>query len=221
VTGRTRRLASGRGNGVRLDVVTAIVGLTGGIASGKSSVASILRAEGVVIVDADEVAREVVAKGSPGLSAVVEAFGPHILGPGGELDRKALGARVFADAEARRQLEAITHPRIFARSMEKLGAVAASGAPYGMYDAALLVENGSHRMMQALVVVAAPRALQRARIVARDGLTEAEADARIDAQLPLEQKIAVADHVIWNDADLGTLRARTLDVHRRLTEQFA
>jgi dephospho-CoA kinase len=75
--------------------------------------------------------------------------------------------------------------------------------------------------MQALVVVAAPRALQRARIVARDGLTEAEADARIDAQLPLEQKIAVADHVIWNDADLGTLRARTLDVHRRLTEQFA
>jgi dephospho-CoA kinase len=201
--------------------VTAIVGLTGGIASGKSSVAAILRSEGVAIVDADEVAREIVAPGSAGLEAVVAAFGPEVLMPGGELDRRALGARVFADPAARRQLEAITHPRIFARSMEKLGAIAASGAPYGIYDAALLVENGSHRMMQALVVVAAPRALQRARIVARDGLSEAEADARIDAQLPLEQKIAVADHVIWNDADRGTLRARTLDVHRLLTERFA
>jgi dephospho-CoA kinase len=201
--------------------VTAIVGLTGGIASGKSSVAAILRTEGVVIVDADEIAREVVAPGSAGLAAVVQAFGTSILTAEGELDRKALGARVFADPAARKQLEAITHPRIFARSMEKLAAVAASGGPYGVYDAALLVENGSHRMMQALVVVAAARALQRARIVARDGLSEAEADARIDAQLPLERKIAVADHVIWNDADLDTLRARTLDVHRLLTERFA
>lgn len=207
--------------GVRLVSVTAIVGLTGGIASGKTSVAAVLREVGVAIVDADEVAREIVLPGSPGLAAVVEAFGPAILDAEGRLDRKALGARVFADPAARRQLEAITHPRIFARSMEKLGEVARSGVPYGVYDAALLVENGSHRMLDALVVVAAPRALQRARIVARDGLSEAEADARIDAQLPLEQKIAVADHVIWNDADLDTLRARTLAVHQALTQRFA
>lgn len=200
--------------------MTAIVGLTGGIASGKSSVAKILRGLGVSIVDADQVAREVVEPGTAGLSAIVEAFGSGVLGPDGALDRKALGALVFGDAEKRRVLESLTHPRIFARSMEKLGALAASGAVYGVYDAALLVENGSYKMMAALVVVAAPRALQRERIVLRDHLTEAEADARIDAQLPLEEKIAVADHVIWNDADLATLSERTISVHTRLLERF-
>jgi dephospho-CoA kinase len=167
------------------------------------------------------VAREVVAAGSPGLRAIVDAFGPDVLASDGTLDRKALGARVFADPAARRELEAITHPRIFARSMEKLGVVASSQAPYGVYDAALLVENGSYKMLQALVVVAAPRELQRARIVARDGLSAADADARIDAQLPLERKVAVADHVIWNDADLETLRQRTLAVHEALTRRFS
>ena len=93
--------------------------------------------------------------------------------------------------------------------------------PYGVYDAALLVENGSYKLMQALVVVSAPRAMQRARIVRRDGLTEAEADARIDAQLPLEKKIAVADHVIENDGDLDALRERTEAVHRALVARFA
>jgi dephospho-CoA kinase len=201
--------------------MTAIVGLTGGIASGKSSVARILSELGIAIVDADQVAREVVAQGSPGLAAVVEAFGPGVLGKDGALDRKALGALIFADADKRRLLESITHPRIFARSMERLAAVGASGAVYGIYDAALLVENGSYKMMQALVVVAAPRALQIARIIARDGLSEADAEARIDAQLPLEKKVEVADHVIWNDGDLGVLRERTLSVHTLLLERFA
>lgn len=200
--------------------MTAIVGLTGGIASGKSSVARILAAEGVAIVDADQVAREIVETGSPGLAAIVEAFGANVLTADGSLDRKALGAIVFADSSARRTLEAITHPRIFARSMEKLGLIAAGDAAYGIYDAALLVENQSYRMMAALVVVAAPRALQIARITLRDGLTEAEAEARIDAQLPLEQKVAVADHVIVNDGDMALLKERTLEVHARLTARF-
>ncbi len=200
--------------------MTAIVGLTGGIASGKSSVARILAAEGVAIVDADQVAREIVEAGSPGLAAIVEAFGADVLTADGSLDRKALGAIVFADPSARRTLEAITHPRIFARSMEKLGLIAAGDAAYGIYDAALLVENQSYRMMAALVVVAAPRALQIARITLRDGLTEAEAEARIDAQLPLEQKVAVADHVIVNDGDMALLKERTLEVHARLTARF-
>lgn len=201
--------------------MTAIVGLTGGIASGKSSVARILSELGVTVVDADQVAREVVAVGSPGLAAVVEAFGPEILGADGTLDRKALGAQIFADPEKRRLLESITHPRIFARSMERLAAVAASGAVYGVYDAALLVENGSYKMMQALVVVAAPRSLQVARIIARDGLSAAEAEARIDAQLPLEKKVEVADHVITNDGDLALLWERTSKVHTLLLERFA
>lgn len=201
--------------------MTAIVGLTGGIASGKSTVAEVLRGLGVAIVDADVVAREVVAPGTPGLAAIVEAFGAEVLDAAGALDRKALGARVFGDAAARRTLEAITHPRIFARSMEQLAHVAGSGAPYGVYDAALLVENGSYKMLQALVVVAAPPELQRARLVARDGLTPEEADARIAAQLPLERKIAVADHVIWNDADRDTLHARALAVHQALTSRFS
>lgn len=200
--------------------MTAIVGLTGGIASGKSSVAGILASFGVPVVDADRVAREVVAPGTPGLAAVVEAFGPGVLDEAGALDRKALGEIVFADPAKRRALESITHPRIFARSMEQLGAIAGSGVPYGVYDAALLVENGSYKLMQALVVVSAPRDVQRARIIERDRLTAAEADARIDAQLPLEKKVAVADHVIENDADLATLRARTEAVHRALLDRF-
>jgi len=200
--------------------MTAIVGLTGGIASGKSSVAQLLRDEGVAIVDADQVAREVVEAGSPGLAAVVEAFGGEVLAADGALDRKALGAIVFGDPAHRRVLESITHPRIFARSMEQLGRIAAGDAPYGLYDAALLVENGTHQMMAALVMVAAPRESQVRRIVARDGLTEAEANARIDAQLPLAEKIAVADYVIENDGDLTLLGARTLAVHALLTQRF-
>lgn len=200
--------------------MTAIVGLTGGIASGKSSVARILRGEGVAIVDADEIAREVVAVGSAGLAAVVEAFGQGVLAEDRTLDRKALGAIVFAEPTKRRLLESITHPRIMARSLEKLGAIAGGEAPYGVYDAALLVENGTHRMMAALVVVAAPREVQVRRVVARDRLSEADAEARIDAQLPLADKIAVADHVIVNDGDLALLRTRTLGVHALLTARF-
>lgn len=200
--------------------MTAIVGLTGGIASGKSTVGRMFRELGVHVVDADLVAREVVAKGSEGLAEVVRELGEEVLAPDGSLDRKRLGAIVFADAEKRKKLEAITHPRIGARSMAELGRLAARGDVYGIYEAALLVEGGTHRMMEALVVVAAHEATQVRRVMERDALSEDEARARIAAQLPLADKIAVADHVIWNDGDIDALRARTAEVHAALTARF-
>lgn len=200
--------------------MTAIVGLTGGIASGKSTVGRIFRELGVHVVDADQVAREVVAKGTEGLAEIVRQFGGEVLAEDGSLDRKKMAAIVFADAAKRRLLESITHPRIGARSMTELATLSQRGDPYGIYEAALLVENGTHRMMQALVVVAASEDVQVRRVMERDGMSEEDARARIAAQLPLAEKIAVADHVIWNDGDREALRAATLEVHRALLEKF-
>lgn len=201
--------------------MTAIVGLTGGIASGKSTVGRFFRELGVHVVDADQVARDVVAKGTEGWDEVVAAFGREVLQEDGAIDRKKLGAIVFADPAARKRLEAITHPRIAARSMAELAGIAGRGDPYGIYEATLLVENGTHRMMQALIVVAADEDAQIRRARERDGSTEEEVRARIAAQLPLADKIAAADHVIRNDGDLDALRARTLEVDRALRERFA
>lgn len=194
-----------------------VFGLTGGIASGKSAVGRVFREEGVPVIDADEVAREVVAKGTPGLAAVVEAFGPVALAADGTLDRKAVGAIVFDDANKRAQLNAILHPAIAAASAAHFARLADRLA---CYDAALIVERGLAEAFRPLVVVAAPRELQRARLIARDSLTEAEADARLDAQASVEAKIAAADIVIHNDSDLATLKTRALDalaeVRRRI-----
>jgi dephospho-CoA kinase len=201
--------------------VTAFVGLTGGVASGKSTVGKLFRKLGAAVVDADEVAREVVERGSEGLAEIVTAFGPDVLAGDGSLDRKKLGAIVFEQPEDRVRLERITHPRIFARSMELMAAAAARNEALALYEAALLVENGSYKMMQALVVVAAHEATQLARVAARDGLDEGAARARMAAQMPLEKKIAVADYVIWNDGDLATLEARTREVHAALLARFA
>lgn len=195
-----------------------IVGLTGGIASGKSTVARLFAELGVPVVDADEVAREVVEPGSEALGEIVETFGSEVVQADGTLDRKALGARVFADPVARAKLNAITHPRIAAASAQKIQARAESGAPYVIYEAPLLVENGLHHGMAATIVVAAKEETQLQRMMARDGLSEADARARIAAQLPLEKKLAVATHVIWNDGDREALRARVAEVHRAIVE---
>ena len=197
-----------------------IFGLTGGIASGKSVVLEVFRHEGVATVDADEIARLVVAPGSDGLRAIVDAFGENVRAPDGSLDRKRVAEIVFSDPSARRRLNAIIHPRVAAASQERFAALEKEGVSLGCYDAALLVENGLADAFRPLVVVAAPRALQKARLRARDGLSAEEADARLDAQAPLEAKVAAADVVIWNDADLPTLEARAKDalaeVRRRI-----
>jgi dephospho-CoA kinase len=200
--------------------VGVVVGLTGGIASGKSTVARLFGALGVPVVDADAVARDIVAPGSDALREIAAGFGDAVI-IDGALDRAALGARVFADADARRRLEAITHPRIAAESGRRLAGALAGGAPYALYEAALLVENGAYKMFPALVVVTAPEDVQRARIAARDGLDAAQAQARIAAQAPVAAKVAVADWVIENAGDRAALEARVNDVHAAILARFA
>ncbi len=189
-----------------------LFGLTGGMATGKSTVAGRLRARGLPVIDADALAREVVAPRTDGLDAVVRAFGPSILDPTGRLDRKALAQIVFADAGARRTLEAITHPRIGALVAARAAALDASGVALACYEAALIVENGAADRFRPLVVVTCPEDVQLARIVARDGATLEQALARIRAQRPMAEKIAAADYVIDNDGPLERTLARTDEV---------
>jgi len=192
------------------------VGLTGGIASGKSTVAQAFVALGVPVVDADLLAREVVEPGTEGLADIVRVFGADVLNPDGTLHRKALGARVFADAGLRATLNAITHPRIAALAAKRMQEIARSGAPYAIYEAALIVENGMYRGMHALVVVAVDEAMQVARLKARDALNDEEARARIAAQAPLSHKIAAADFVIDNSREREHTVARVNEVHDAL-----
>lgn len=196
------------------------VGLTGGIASGKSTVARAFEALGVPIVDADLLAREVVEPGSEGLSEIVRVFGADVLNADGTLHRKALGARVFADAGLRAQLNAITHPRIAMAAAKRMQELARMQVPYAMYEAALLVENGMHRAMHALVVVAVDEAEQLARLKLRDGLSDDEARARIAAQAPLAHKLSAAHYVIDNSMERERTIARVIEVHDALLSQL-
>jgi dephospho-CoA kinase len=173
-----------------------VVGLTGGIASGKSTVARALAELGAKIVDADQVARQVVEPGEPAYEEIVASFGAEVLLPDGKIDRKKLGALVFADAEKRQRLNAITHPRIAAETQKKLMALGAAGERVAVYEAALLVENGVHRGLGGLIVVACSEMEQMTRIMRRDHLSQAEALQRIRAQAPLSDKVAVATWVI-------------------------
>jgi dephospho-CoA kinase len=184
-----------------------VVGLTGGIATGKSTVARILGEDfGGPILDADQVARELVAPGTPALAAIAERFGPAVLRADGTLDRGRLRARIASDPEARRALEAITHPRIRASILEQLAIVRESGAPAAVVEAALMVETGSYRAWDALIVVSCDPAVQLARLVARDATNEAEARALIATQLPMADKERVATVVVRNDAGIAALR---------------
>jgi dephospho-CoA kinase len=179
-----------------------LFGLTGGIASGKSTAAARLRARHVPVIDADALAREVVAPGTEGLAALVEAFGPDILDASGALDRKRLGRIAFADADARVRLNAITHRRIAERMQRRASELAAAGEPLACYEAALIVENGLADLFRPLVVVSCPEDVQIARARARDGISEEEALARVRSQRPLAEKVALADYVIDTSGSL-------------------
>jgi len=187
------------------------VGLTGGIGTGKSAAAAVFSAAGVPVIGADQVAREIVAPG-PVLDAIVADFGARVLRSDGELDRAAMRDLITADPAARARLEATTHPAIGARIATTLHELAASGAALAIVEAALMVETGSWRRYDAVVVVTCSPALQLQRVLARDGGTEAAARALIAAQLPLADKEAVATHLIRNDSTLSALHARTLEV---------
>lgn len=185
-----------------------IVGLTGGIASGKSTVANILEDLGARIIDADVIAREIVEPGQPALADIRQAFGDGVLQDDGHLDRAALGEVVFGDPAARKKLDALTHPRIAQRMMQRAGELREQGYDWVVYDAALIVENGIHRWLDSLIVVAASPQVQLERLMQRDGLSRAQAQQRIDAQMPLADKIAVADYVVDNDATLADTGAQ-------------
>jgi dephospho-CoA kinase len=190
------------------------VGLTGGIASGKSTVSSILRELGAVVIDADQIAREVVAKGTPGLAAVVEAFGPEMLTPEGELDRPRMGALVFGDEGQRKVLEAIVHPLVFERYAELEAAAPADGIV--VHDIPLLVESGRAGEFDAVIVVDAPEELQIERMVRDRGWTEDDARARIAALATREQRRAVATYLIENTGTREDLRHAVTEVFAQL-----
>jgi dephospho-CoA kinase len=188
------------------------VGLTGGIASGKTTVANLFAALGVPIIDTDLLAREVVAPGTPLLREVASRFGPKILAADGSLNRQALRSRIFADPEERKWLEALMHPAI--RELTDAGCEAAPGA-YSMVAIPLLVETaGKSRFDRALVVDCEPE-LQLARLQARDGVTRAEAMRTLAAQATRAERLAIADDVIHNDGDMAALRDQVEKLHRQ------
>ncbi|MBX6365495.1 MAG: dephospho-CoA kinase [Gemmatimonadetes bacterium] len=197
------------------------VGLTGNIAAGKSSVAAAWRALGAPVVDADALAREAVAPGSRGLARVVQAFGPGVLDEAGALDRAALRRIAFADPEARRRLEAITHPEIARLRDEAEARLAAAGERIIVHDIPLLFEVGLEDAFDTLVLVDAPPEVRRKRIVRERGLTEAEAQAMIDAQMPAAAKRARADIVIDNVGTPTELKREAERVWRQILERAA
>jgi dephospho-CoA kinase len=196
------------------------IGLTGGIASGKSTVSAMLRELGAVVIDADQLAREVVAKGTPGLAAVVEEFGPGLLTPDGDLDRAAMGDLVFSDQSARKRLEAIVHPLVFERIVDL-----ETHAPEGsviVHDIPLLAESGRAAApdrggFDAVIVVDAPQDVQVARMVRDRGWTEAEALSRIAAQATAEDRRAIATYLVDNTGSLEDLRAEVEKIYAALT----
>lgn len=190
------------------------VGLTGGVASGKSTVSAVLADLGAVVVDADLLAREVVAPGTEGLAEITAAFGEEVLTADGELDRPAMGARVFGDESARRRLEAIIHPRVRARAAE-LEAAAGPDAVV-VHDIPLLVETGQAGSFDAVLVVDVPVETQVERMVSQRGMSRAEAESRVAAQATREERLAAATYVIENTGTREDLRDRVTEVFEEL-----
>jgi len=197
-----------------------LVGLTGGIATGKSTVSEMFRRLGGEIIDADHLARDVVAPGEPALAEIARVFGSDVLLPDGGLDRKRLGALVFADPEKRRRLEQITHPAIrerFSRRLAELDAAGFAGVVF--FDAAVLIESGNYKNMDRLVVVLADEPTQRTRLMERDRLDTDDAVLRIRSQMPVAEKADLADHVIDNSGDRARTETRVRAVYTALLEE--
>jgi dephospho-CoA kinase len=190
------------------------VGLTGGIASGKSTVARMLADLGATVIDADQLAREVVAKGTPGLERVVAAFGPEILTEDGEMDRPAVGRLVFGDEARRRTLEGIVHPLVFERYAELEAAAPADGIV--VHDIPLLAESGRAETFDAVIVVETPTEVQVERMLRDRGWTREDAESRIAAQATPDQRRAIATYLIVNTGTHEDLRQRVTEVFEQL-----
>ncbi|WP_192036893.1 dephospho-CoA kinase [Halomonas sp. YLGW01] len=184
------------------------IGVTGGIGSGKSTVARAFAAHGIDWIDADDVAREIVAPGEPALDDIVAHFGDGVLTADGRLDRRALRGIVFADECERHWLESVTHPRIRERIVEHLSRMAATDSPYHLLVSPLLFESDQHRLVDRRLVIDLPQTLQIQRTVDRDGGDEAQARAIVAAQMPREERLARADDVIDNSGNADALVRR-------------
>jgi dephospho-CoA kinase len=198
--------------------VVLIVGVTGGIASGKSTVARAFAALGVPWVDADDVAREVVEPGEPALAEIAERYGERVLQADGSLNRRALREIVFADEGERRWLESVTHPRIRERIVAHLERLQAEGAPYVLLVSPLLFESGQSEMADRCLVIDVPESLQIARTAARDDVDDAQARAIVAAQMPRSERLARADDVIDNTGSEADLAAQVAELDRRYRE---
>lgn len=196
----------------------SIIGLTGGIATGKSTVARMLADRGVEVVDADELSRVVVQPGRPAHDEIVEAFGDQVLTEEGRIDRSRLADEVFRDDQARQTLEAITHPRIAEEMLDRARRAFEQGHDWIVYEAALLVETETHRMLDATIVVDCSPDTQLKRLQQRDELDEDQARRRIDAQMPLEDKRRVAEFVVDNDGSLQQTRRQVDELKDRIDE---
>jgi dephospho-CoA kinase len=193
-----------------------LIGLTGGIASGKSTVAAILRQLGAAVVNADELAREVVQPGTPGWKEIVQTFGTAVLQPDRTLDRQQLRKVVFDDPAARKKLEAIIHPRVRALAQQRIQEHAAAGFEIVVYEVPLLFEGNLQDSLRPVVLVAADVSTQKNRLAERDQLSEAEAEKHIAAQMSLEEKRRLADYVIENDGNLASLERQVREVLARI-----
>lgn len=196
-----------------------VIGLTGGIASGKSTVARILQRLGAVIIDADLLSREAVLPGTPAHQAIVSAFGPDILLPDATINRKALGRIIFADPVARRRLEAITHPAIARLAEERLTEARCSDATVAFYVAPLLIEAGATGRVDDIWVVYADRDTQMARLAGRDGIGREEAEQRLAAQMSMEEKATYGSAVIDNRGTLAETERQVITIWNERIEK--
>ena len=197
------------------------VALTGGIATGKSHVLAVFTALGVPTIDADILAREAVAPGTTGFEAVKARFGPSILDPTGALDRRKLGDIVFADAQARRDLEAIIHPAVVAAIDRWFTGLEGAAAGFAIADIPLLFETGREHQYDIIIVTACELQTQIRRLIARDRVTDTEARQRISAQLPIEEKVRRADYLIRTDGMVAETNAQVHAVYQRLSDPAA
>ena len=195
-----------------------VIGLTGGIATGKSTVSAMLRELGAAVIDADQIAREVVEPGTAGFRDVARRF-PEVIGPDRRLNRAQLADRIFASAEDRAALNAIVHPRIHQVFTKKLAALERKGVELAIYDAALLIENGLHEALDGVILVTAPSETQIARLRERNGFTRQQAEARLASQMPLEQKARLANWTIDNSGDLAATRAQVTQLWNSIQPQ--
>lgn len=193
-----------------------VLGLTGGIASGKSMVAGMFQNLGAEVVSADDLARDVVRPGSAILARIAEQFGNQVLRSDGGLNRPVLAEKIFSDPQARKALDRITHPAIAELASRRFKALAQKGSRIVVYDAPLLYEAGADKQVDEVVVVAVDAETQLRRLMLRDGLDQLAAKARIDAQMPLVQKIARADYVIDNNGSLEATRQQVVALMARL-----